>query len=47
MEAEKGKGELIIKEDQEIGQIGYKVYWCVALPCCCADCRIDVWSACA
>lgn len=25
--SDKGKGELIIKEDQEIGQIGYKVYW--------------------
>jgi hypothetical protein len=27
---EKGKGELIVKEDQEIGQIGYKVYWWVS-----------------
>lgn len=25
---EKGKGDLIVKEDQEIGQIGSKVYWC-------------------
>jgi hypothetical protein len=26
-DVEKGKGDLIAKEDQEIGQIGYKVYW--------------------
>jgi ABC-type multidrug transport system fused ATPase/permease subunit len=26
-DVEKGKGGLIAKEDQEIGQIGYKVYW--------------------
>lgn len=25
--APQGKGELIVKEDQELGQIGYKVYW--------------------
>ena len=30
-DVEKGKGgELIVKEDQEVGQIGYKVYWWVA-----------------
>ncbi len=28
-DVEKGKGGLIAKEDQEIGQIGYKVYWWV------------------
>lgn len=32
-DVEKGKGDLIAKEDQEIGQIGYKVYWWVH--CCC------------
>ena len=31
---EKGKGELIVKEDQEVGQIGYKVYWWAAFLLC-------------
>jgi hypothetical protein len=36
-DVEKGKGgELIVKEDQEVGQIGYKVYWWVASAGLCA-----------